>query len=80
MRFGQVCKMTLRPLRWTSNPRIVTKRCLVGECETCNRRYVGKGHTNGLYQGQDLWANEYSLCFNTLEDELLDYGTYEDVK
>jgi len=78
MRFGQVCKMTLRPRRWTSDPSIITMRCLVGECESCTRSYVGKGKTDALVQGQDLWMNQFSLCFNTKEDELLDYGKYEE--
>jgi hypothetical protein len=74
-RFREVCKMTLVPLQWVGSD-IKTERCLIGECKTCTRSYVGKGW-NGLFHGQDMWANQYSLCNNATVDELLDYGKYE---
>lgn len=76
--YGQVCKMTLRPRRWLSDREIITQRCLIGECETCPRTYVGKGKTDVLVQGQDLWENRYCLCNTVKEEKLLDYGKYEE--
>lgn len=80
MRFGQVCKMTRKPRRWGyPHCHVVTIHCLHGECMACNAPYIVR--PSKLYPGvvEEMWANEYSLCFNTTEDELLDYGTYEGV-
>jgi len=76
VRYRKVCYMTLKPRRGLENPDVVAKQCLVGECETCTRRYIGKGW-NGMFHGQDMWANEYSICFTATIEELLDYGKYE---
>jgi hypothetical protein len=74
-RFREVCKMTHVPLQWVGEI-IKTERCLIEECKTCNRTYAGKGW-HGLFHGQDMWENKYSLCNNATTDELLDYGKYE---
>jgi len=68
-KYKDVCKMTLKPLQWVSDPKIVTERCIHGECKDCTKSYVGKGKTNALYQGQDLWPN-----VPMKESELAVYG------
>jgi len=72
-KYREVCKATRHPLRWLSNPEIVTERCGFGDCKTCTSKYIGYF----LYRGWDMWSSGYSLCFNAREDELFDYGTLE---
>lgn len=77
-RYREVCKVTLRPRRWVSDPSVVTQQCGFGACEDCTRTYAGKGNTNDLYRhDREMWANQYSICNTAREGELLDYGKYE---
>ena len=72
-RFRETCKVTHRPRRWVKHQKIVTFQCIYGECLNCNRDFVGTERLNKMHYS-DLWSNEYSICQNANESELLTYA------